>query len=186
MNARLDHILTRARVRYQCKSVRPDEAWAISPRTRAGRRAHLIREAAVAWPRGKETYFAAYICDGGGDRGVQLVTDVPDDIEPCDDCLIGGEYDKPTVYRLYDTTDELAYVGFSEDFLNRMKQHSQTKEWWPQIKRCEFDLYETREEGMAAELELIQLHQPRFNKMHTAHYRAILPHPPRRREPVAA
>lgn len=37
------------------------------------------------------------------------------------------------VYRLYDSTNTLLYVGVSEDLSRRMRQHRRTKTWWNEV-----------------------------------------------------
>lgn len=169
LTGQLDYLVGRRR----WGRIRPRGVWAFSGNG-GYPRVHIIKDAVIAWSKsGKAVYVASYACKGG-DSGVRLLVDVPEDIELCDSCLI-ADLIKPTVYRLYDAAGELVYVGYSADAIKRSMQHARKSSWWPEIVRAECDFYDTREEAMAAEKALIKRHQPRFNKVNTDGYAGTRP-----------
>lgn len=71
---------------------------------------------------------------------------------------------QPTdVYRLYDRTGALLYVGISLSVAERMQQHRNGKRWWPQVARIEITHCSSREAALFHEFVTIQQLQPRYN-----------------------
>lgn len=71
-----------------------------------------------------------------------------------------------TLYRLYDADDVLLYVGVTYNPKARFTQHRDTKSWWPQVARTEFQWFPSRSEAEAAERELIEAEAPPHNVLH--------------------
>lgn len=69
----------------------------------------------------------------------------------------------PSVYRYYDSLGILIYVGITSQRSARNRQHNQDKEWWPLVARQDVEHFETREQIVAREAELIRKHSPPFN-----------------------
>jgi predicted GIY-YIG superfamily endonuclease len=70
----------------------------------------------------------------------------------------------PTVlYRLYDSGGTLLYVGITRRQEQRMRQHSQTKPWWPEVTTSKTRLYRTRVAAARAEHAAILREDPRHN-----------------------
>lgn len=69
------------------------------------------------------------------------------------------------VYRLYDSDENLLYVGQSNWPERRIYKHS-TKTWGKDIARSEMDWYESRDEALAAERRLLESHRPLHNVQH--------------------
>lgn len=70
------------------------------------------------------------------------------------------------VYWYYDTDGRLLYIGYTEDFGQREKQHSRDDRWYPEIVDTHKDRYESKAEAMAAEARAIQAERPKYNKYH--------------------
>lgn len=70
---------------------------------------------------------------------------------------------RTALYRLYDATDQLLYVGVSHNPDVRWGQHSLNKEWWPQVAKRTVDWHETRLLAEAAEATAISSEKPRHN-----------------------
>jgi hypothetical protein len=91
------------------------------------------------------------------------------------------------VYRLYDASGLLLYVGISSDLADRFATHAGTKSWWPDVARRTAEGYSTRDEALAAEAVAIGAEAPLFNHqgidMPHDYQRRPLPDPgsPRRR-----
>lgn len=70
------------------------------------------------------------------------------------------------LYRFYDRTDVLLYVGVTADLPKRMKNHQKEKPWWLQISTIKIEPYETRAEVFEAEAEAIRTENPLYNSTH--------------------
>lgn len=72
---------------------------------------------------------------------------------------------RPTaLYRLYDASDTLVYLGIAYDPDNRWYQHSRERKWWPQVTRKTVTWYDTRELAEAAETAAIRAERPVHNR----------------------
>lgn len=71
---------------------------------------------------------------------------------------------KPTVlYRLYDATGALLYVGISGRWARRMVEHAQEKPWFADVSDVQIERFPTGREARAAELRAIRSEGPRHN-----------------------
>lgn len=68
-----------------------------------------------------------------------------------------------TLYRFYGTDAELLYVGVSDDWPTRLKQHSRTQHWFQDVREVSCVDYPDREGAEHAERAAIIEEQPRFN-----------------------
>ena len=69
------------------------------------------------------------------------------------------------LYKLYDSSGTLLYVGISSRGPIRLAEHYRTKVWFPQVARADFRWYDTREEVERAEQLSIQTENPRYNQI---------------------
>lgn len=65
------------------------------------------------------------------------------------------------LYRLYDSEGRLLYVGQSCNLIQRLSDHQNTKSWWPQVSRIEFEYHHER--PMLAEATAIAVEHPAHN-----------------------
>lgn len=72
---------------------------------------------------------------------------------------------KTGVYRLYDATDSLIYVGIGSDPESRFKDHARDKEWWPQVARKAIVWRDSRDDALAEEFETIRAQSPAYNRV---------------------
>jgi predicted GIY-YIG superfamily endonuclease len=73
------------------------------------------------------------------------------------------------LYRLYDSTGALLYVGITTDPKARFTQHSIYKGWWPTVARTTVAWLEvTRQEALAIEAATIRDEEPIHNGKHNA------------------
>ncbi|MFF2383716.1 GIY-YIG nuclease family protein [Streptomyces sp. NPDC058108] len=70
------------------------------------------------------------------------------------------------LYRLYDATDVLLYVGVSRYPNERLKEHSSDKTWWHHVARHEIAWLDSRREALAAEDTAIEKERPLYNGYH--------------------
>jgi GIY-YIG catalytic domain len=68
----------------------------------------------------------------------------------------------PCLYRHYDATGRLLYVGISFCFANRMKEHF-FSHWYDEIARVDIERFPTREAACEAERKAIRSEKPLYN-----------------------
>lgn len=78
------------------------------------------------------------------------------------------EGQEPTgLYRIFGDEDSLLYIGISDSFGTRWKQHSKVQPWWGERRWMTVHFYDSRTEAEDAEREAIKAEKPRYNKAHT-------------------
>lgn len=77
---------------------------------------------------------------------------------------MGGSLTDPTsLYRFFDATGNLLYVGITRQQKGRFNQHAATKEWWSEVASSTVEHFPTREDALRAEAEAIGTENPRYN-----------------------
>lgn len=76
------------------------------------------------------------------------------------------------VYRWFDATGALLYVGISSNLAIRTDQHHLTKRWWPEIATCRVEWFPNRAEALEAESAAIAAENPRYNSQRPPRHRA--------------
>jgi predicted GIY-YIG superfamily endonuclease len=71
---------------------------------------------------------------------------------------------KVTLYRAFNTDDELLYVGISNNFMTRLHQHESRSKWHKLAAKMTLMHFDTRELAEEAELVAIRSEKPLFNK----------------------
>lgn len=71
------------------------------------------------------------------------------------------------LYRHFDSSGRLLYVGISLSPIERLRKHSETSHWTRSIAKVEIEDYPTRAEALAAEKTVIQAELPLHNIHHT-------------------
>ena len=74
--------------------------------------------------------------------------------------------EKHTLYRFFDGSGTLLYVGISCSALRRFLEHKNEKSWWPEIARSTLEHFDTRQQALDAEKAAIQKEKPKYNKVH--------------------
>ncbi len=67
------------------------------------------------------------------------------------------------VYRLFDATGRLLYVGIGYDYLRRWKAHAKTKTWWPQVVHRDVIWFDNRLDAAYEESRAIDNESPIHN-----------------------
>lgn len=68
------------------------------------------------------------------------------------------------LYRFFDASGRLLYVGISLHAAQRASQHRAEKAWWPKVARMEVERVDgDRSDALAAELAAIQTERPIYN-----------------------
>lgn len=73
---------------------------------------------------------------------------------------------KTSLYRHYNSSDELLYVGISLSALQRLGQHAEHSAWFGSISRVTIEHYETRQLALDAEREAVIRERPLHNVHH--------------------
>lgn len=67
------------------------------------------------------------------------------------------------LYRFYDESGQLLYVGMTIDPSSRFRSHRYDKAWWDQIAKITLQKYDRSDELARAELHAIRVERPRYN-----------------------
>jgi hypothetical protein len=70
------------------------------------------------------------------------------------------------LYRLFGADGELLYIGISDAFGRRWRDHAMSKPWWPDVRRQAIDWHPSREDAEAAEKAAIKAERPKYNVAH--------------------
>lgn len=70
------------------------------------------------------------------------------------------------LYRFYDESGVLLYVGITANIGSRFKQHSAEKPWWTEVDRITLEHHPDRPTVLEAERRAIQAEAPRHNIAH--------------------
>jgi predicted GIY-YIG superfamily endonuclease len=81
--------------------------------------------------------------------------------------------DGTALYRIYSDADLLLYIGISNDFGRRWKQHARKQPWWTERRRMTVLFYDSRTEAEVAEEAAVKVEKPKYNKQY------LVPLPPR-------
>jgi predicted GIY-YIG superfamily endonuclease len=77
--------------------------------------------------------------------------------------MISASEQRTALYRFYDASENLLYVGITNDPWRRWRQHVQEKSWYPQVKHQAVTWYDSRIRAEVAEQVAIRCEHPRFN-----------------------
>ena len=67
------------------------------------------------------------------------------------------------VYRMYDESDTLLYVGCTHELEERLAAHRRQKSWTARAVRVDVQQFDTRADALAAEEAAIRRERPRYN-----------------------
>ena len=70
------------------------------------------------------------------------------------------------LYRLWNSSDDLLYVGISKSALTRLGQHQRSQPWADEICRITIERFDTRGQAETAEVEAIAAERPKYNVRH--------------------
>ena len=82
---------------------------------------------------------------------------------------------RTAVYRLYDSSGTLLYIGASNHPPTRYGEHSRSrlKPWWPEVARKDETWYDERTDAQEAEAEAVRTESPLHNSRLTANARTL-------------
>src|SRR5690606_5214433 len=79
--------------------------------------------------------------------------------------------DPCAVYRIYDASCELVYIGMGHEPDARVSAHRADKPWREHIATYEVTWHPNRADAFAAEAKLVKAERPRYNVVHTPTHR---------------
>ena len=79
--------------------------------------------------------------------------------------LVADVLDGPSValYRLFDRTERLLYVGVTSDPRSRWACHKADKDWWPEVYRYSLEWLSGRQDALLEEARAIAAERPAYN-----------------------
>lgn len=89
------------------------------------------------------------------------------------------------VYRLWDASGELLYIGSAYEPEVRCKEH-QKKPWWPEVASRTEEWHSNRSTAYTEELKAIAVERSKYNKMGTPGYTAPVSEKTRQRNALAS
>lgn len=81
-----------------------------------------------------------------------------------------------TLYRFFDKNDQLLYVGISNNWTQRLKQHYKDSDFFEEASFITLTYFDTRAEVEAAEKLAIETEQPIYNKAYNPNYEDAVTH----------
>jgi hypothetical protein len=72
-----------------------------------------------------------------------------------------------SLYRHFDESGNLLYVGISLSFINRTSQHKYSSDWYKLIRQITIEKYDDEDELYTAETDAILKEKPKYNKRKT-------------------
>lgn len=72
------------------------------------------------------------------------------------------------LYRFYNRSGELLYIGITDNPFARWARHSKDKTWFPEVARFETDWFPDRPSVIAAERHAITTEKPKYNIIYSA------------------
>lgn len=83
---------------------------------------------------------------------------------------------KTALYRHFDASGQLLYVGISFSPFNRARQHNRASDWFASVVRIDIEWLDTRSAAEQAEYQAIKREHPLHNRASKA--KAAAPHVP--------
>lgn len=72
-----------------------------------------------------------------------------------------------TLYRAYDSSDQLVYIGLTNNWPMRLTAHEYSTHWWnKEVVRVHLEYWPSRAEGLTAERHAIRMERPLRNTHH--------------------
>ena len=79
------------------------------------------------------------------------------------------------LYRHFNQSEELLYVGISISAMSRLGQHAAVSPWFKDITRVMIETFPAREDALTAEKEAIKTEHPKFNTHHNKPPKPVRP-----------
>lgn len=139
---------------YRCGRVVPKVRYGTSSRSGL---VHRIERVSAHLRDDRIHYLGHWLCGNGGD--VLLAT--PGDLDMCRVCTAAGY---PVIYRCFDASGGLLYIGCTDNLELRERGHRGSTPWWPQVAETRLEYFLTSAEAFGAERKAIRAEGPRWNR----------------------
>jgi len=88
-----------------------------------------------------------------------------------------GPPERTALYRVWGDADLLLYIGVSNDFGRRWREHAERQPWWGEMRRLTVDeWFDSRPEAEEAEEAAIKAECPKYNIVHNGIARGRVAH----------
>lgn len=77
-----------------------------------------------------------------------------------------GRTNPHALYRFYDRSGVLIYVGITNNPGRRLSRHEKSKDWWWEVTEVRIERYPDRDSVLNAEVEAITNERPKYNIQH--------------------
>ena len=115
---------------------------------------HLVLEAATITQDGDATLATRWHCGGGSVNAIPVADGEAAAI--CATCVEMHRLPRgPLLYRCYDATDNLLYIGSTGDAVTRTKAHRSGTRWWPDVDHVTYEPHPTIASARQAEARAI-------------------------------
>jgi excisionase family DNA binding protein len=89
---------------------------------------------------------------------------------------VSTDESRASLYRFYDATGCLLYIGISSTAATRWSGHHR-RHWWPRVTCATIEHFANRRDAAKAERDAIKLERPLWNKVHAVRQRQARPLP---------
>lgn len=143
-------------VRYRRIPVTPTVAYGIG---RRGRFVHRIDTVTAVFRDDDLRFRVQWVCPVEASNPILLTE--PGNRQQCGHC---ASLWQPVVYRVFDATGFLLYIGATCYYDRRMRQHAQRSPWWKHVEYIDRVECASAAEAFAAETEAIGSEDPAWNR----------------------
>jgi predicted GIY-YIG superfamily endonuclease len=82
------------------------------------------------------------------------------------------QHRRHALYRIFDRTDALLYVGITADLGKRLATHQRNKSWWHEVNNITIEHFSNRSRALEAEAHAIRTENPLYNSQHNTFVQA--------------
>lgn len=126
---------------------------------RSGAITHRVDTAAAVFHRGTARYAARWVCGGKTCDAILLAAgQAPGDF--CRRCELNRF---PVLYRCFDRSGQLLYIGSTANRYHRMKAHESGSPWWADVDQVSYVEFSSITEARAAERIAIRTEAAFYN-----------------------
>lgn len=146
----------------------PPGCWVTSANRRGAAGFHRVDYGLALWFEEDQPWLGGLAMCGAWFGYADFHIDLPDDAEFfCEPCIFADWTPPIVVYRFFDASDRLLYVGCTSNFLQRVSGHkgpTSPSPWWPLAVRHTLTEYPTFRAALSAEAHAICTEGPIYNR----------------------
>jgi len=127
---------------------------------------HRVLSAAIVTDGEVSRLVARWACGSNSVNATPITGAETADYATCVHCTRAASVPTgPVVYRCYDESNDLLYIGSSIVLHSRIRSHRRTTAWWSDVHHIEAERFATEREARAAEVVAIIRERPLHNKV---------------------